>query len=176
MNKREFVKAMSVLAAGCGFTKDVPEATMEVYWQILKDLPDDAVQAAVLNILARHRYNTLPTVGEVRTEALRLSQPQIPTALEAWGEVMRAIRKHGAPGQDEKALASMSPVTRDVVRAIGWREICFCENADVIRGQFRKAYEELAGRRREVQAMPPDVRAFTKRVAAQLGQGKELAE
>lgn len=176
MNKREFLKAISLLAAGCGFAKDVPEATAEVYWQILKDLPADAVNAAVINILAKHQYSNLPPVGQIRTEALRLSQPQIPTAIEAWGEVMRAIAKHGAPGEEEKALALLSPVTRDVVRSIGWRAINYCDNIDVIRGQFRKAYDEQAERSRERQAMPAEVRAFTERVAGQLGQGRMALE
>jgi len=66
-------------------------------------------------------------------------------AEDAWAEVLRAIRNFGSYRETE-ALESLNPLTRKAVNAIRYKDLCLSENIDVIRGQFRMAYETLEKR------------------------------
>lgn len=51
-------------------------------------------------------------------------------------------------------MVNLSEFTRKVVNQIGYREICLSENLEIIRAQFRKAYETLEKRETEFNNMP----------------------
>jgi len=36
----------------------------------------------------------------------------------------------------------------EAIKGIGWRDLCTSQNPDVIRGQFRRIYEELVERKK----------------------------
>lgn len=165
MTKAEFVKIMAYLSAGYG-GKEIPPATADVYWDLLNDLPASIVLAAVKKVLVRSEYPSFPTVGALRKAATGLLDGHAPTATDAWGEVLAAVRKYGYYREAE-ALASMSPEVAHVVKCIGWQEICASEEPDVVRGQFRVAYERFVERRQEERALTPDLKQM-------LEPGKEL--
>jgi len=129
--------------------------TVALWEKMLSDIPYEIAESALIKVLATARF--FPTVAEIREAAASIVNPAIPSAAEAWGEVVQAIRRYGYY-REEEALASLSPATAQVVRWIGWQEICICEEVDVIRGQFRRAYEEHAGNVRQEAVLPADVR------------------
>ena len=126
--------------------------TAEVWTMLLEDLPAQLVLVAVKKHCLTSRFP--PTIAEIREAATVTANPALQTtAAEAWGEVIQAIRRYGMY-REEEALASFSEHTRTVVKTIGWKELCICEEPDVIRGQFRKAYETMATRRKETALLP----------------------
>jgi hypothetical protein len=65
---------------------------------------------------------------------------------------MEAIRRHYVT-DGEAALAELSPPTRRVAEAIGWREL-YLADLDVLRGQFLRMYDRVAERERQEALLP----------------------
>ena len=74
----------------------------------------------------------------------------------AWGEVITAIREYGGY-EPEKALQSMSPVTRLAVQRIGWKELCMSEDQNIDRAHFFKIYQAEESRQKENTLLPLEV-------------------
>jgi len=129
--------------------------TVEVYVQMLQDLPANVLFAAVHQCIAECRF--FPTVAEIRERA-RAIQPaaQIPSAAEAWEEVMREVRRVGYYG----VPAFENPITARVVKALGWREICMSENVVADRAHFMRMYEQVAQRVEQYVSLLPPARAL----------------
>jgi hypothetical protein len=110
-----------------------------------------------------------------RGVAAEITNPKIPTAGEAYEEVLKAIRNFGGYRESE-AMQSMSPLTQKAVKAVGWKSLCYSEQPDIIRAQFRKAYEALEKREQNEAKVPERLKALTDEVAAtrQLSEGKYL--
>jgi hypothetical protein len=129
--------------------------TANLWSEMLSDIPFDIAKAALIKVLATARF--WPTVAEIREAAAEIINPQLPSPIEAWGEVVQAIKIYGLYRQEE-GISSLSPITKRVVQNIGWREICLCEQPDVIRGQFRMAYEQYAKREKEEAILPAEIK------------------
>lgn len=155
MTKPEFAKLMAFLTAVVD--KPIARPTMDAYFEMLHDLPYDLATAAVKKIVATEEYPVLPTVGKIRRAAADLSRGNELSAPEAWGLAIRAIHKYGYYRETE-ALASLPPGVAQVIRWMGWQELCLSENADVIRGQFLRMFETQQKRESEQALLPPDLR------------------
>ena len=129
--------------------------TANLWSEMLSDIPFDIAKAALIKVLATARF--WPTVAEIREAAAEIINPQLPSPIEAWGEVVQAVKIYGLYRQEE-GLNSLSPITKRVVQNIGWREICLCEQPDIIRGQFRMAYEQYTKREKEEAVLPAKVK------------------
>ena len=143
---------------------DIRQGTVEAWAELLGDLPYEVAVAGTKKVLAQQEYPTLPAVGKIRAACLDLTTPRLPTAMDAWGEVKRAISNHGYYSPEE-ALASLSPPVAKVVRMLGWREICLSEEPEILRAQFRKAYEAVVERDRGMAQLPADIRHMIEAVA-----------
>lgn len=136
---------------------DIRQGTVEAWTELLGDLPYDVALAGVKKVLSQQEYPALPAVGKIRFACLDLTTTMLPSAMEAWAEVTRAIGLYGYYRQEE-AMAYMSPMVVRVVRMLGWRDICLSEEPEILRAQFRKAYEAHVTRDREVMVLPADIR------------------
>ncbi|HEY8477095.1 MAG TPA: hypothetical protein VIN09_09560 [Chloroflexota bacterium] len=133
----ELLKAIAVLQrAFPGQT--MPADTVALYAEMLADLPIDAVRAAVLAIIRQRRYPTLPTVGEIRLEAARLSL-RAPSPAEAVEEVRQQIRGVGLWGRPQFS----HPLVARAVEAADWRHLCMSEEPTRSMAEFRRLYEDL---------------------------------
>ena len=144
MNKTEFQKFFKYISSVTTDTNPSPERT-QVYWDLLNDLDFNVAMAAGKKVLATLENPFLPMPAVFRSMALDVTGQKAATAADAYTEVLRAIRNFGSYKQKE-ALESFSELTRKAVEAIGWKELCLSEEPDVIRGQFRMAYEALEKR------------------------------
>lgn len=144
MNKDEFKKFFRYISSVTTDTNPSPERT-QVYWDALNDLHFDVAMLSAKKVIATLENPFLPMPAVFRGVAAQITGQNIPAAPDAYAEVLRAIRNFGSYRQEE-GLASLSPLTRKAVEAIGWKELCLCEEPDVIRGQFRMAYEALEKR------------------------------
>lgn len=75
---------------------------------------------------------------------------------EAWNDVLKSIRHYGSSRESE-ALKSLDAVTRETAKSIGYRDICMSENIDIIRGQFRSAYEQIQQRQSLNDRLPKEL-------------------
>lgn len=122
--------------------------TVEVYQALLVDLPFQAAMAAVTAVAKTHRFPTvLPSVAEIREATLTLTHGARRPGGDAWGDVLRAVRRFGAyrtPSFDD-------PLVARAVAALSWREICTSENQAADRARFVELYDQLAATaRREI--------------------------
>lgn len=144
MNKDEFKKFFKYVTAATTDTNPSPEKT-QVYFDALNDLPFDVAMVAAKKVIATLENPFLPMPAVFRNMALDVTGQVVASFPNAYSEVLRAIRNYGFY-KEKEALESLSPLTRKATEAIGWKELCLSEEPDVIRGQFRMAYEALERR------------------------------
>lgn len=147
--------------------------TAELWAKMLEDVPYEIAEKALVKVLATAKY--FPTVAELREAVAELRNGQQITALEAWGLVIEAVKKYGYYRQEE-ALASLPPEVSAFVRRFGWEDICCSEEPDVVRGQFRRAWEEQAIRKKELAVLPEPLRQLINNTTKKLPEAKPLQQ
>lgn len=159
MDRETFAKGMAFLQAAVQVT--APEATLNAYWHLVKDLSPEVWQQAVLAAAASHQYHTLPPVAEIRRHAQAAIEGIGPTWEEAFTVACRAVRQAGGnyatPEQRQEVLSKMPGLLGEMTGRF-WKTICHSEESSVLRGQWRQAWEATEQRRAEVDRLPPAVR------------------
>ncbi len=142
MKPIEAAKLVAMLSAAY---RDAPisEATAEVYEAMLADLPFAATQAAVARLVATSKW--FPTVAEIREAVVAVERGAVRSGVEAWGDVVQAIRKVGAY---RPPPAFADPIVTECVELTGWRGLCLGENEAADRAKFVQLYDALAARDR----------------------------
>lgn len=162
IDKLEFGKILAVLEDLYPRFK-LEARVVEAYYAILKDLPVDLLKAAALQIGATSKW--FPAASELRSAAFDLVEHEdgVPTAGQAWGEVVRKIGTDGYIRTPEFS----HPLVGDAVEAVGgWRELCFGTNFVADRARYLQVYEALVKRQRFTVAMLPEVREVAARLSA----------
>lgn len=144
MTQDEFRKFFKYITSVTTDTNPSPERT-QVYWDLLNDLPFDVAMISARKVIATLENPFLPMPAVFRGVAAQITGPNIPPAPDAYAEVLKAIRDFGSY-REKEGLDSLSPLVKKATMAIGWKELCLCEEPEVIRGQFRMAYEALEKR------------------------------
>ena len=141
--QREVAQIVAMIAAAYP-NFNLSEMTVEVYFQILKDIPTDMLKAATMQAISEPGRKFAPSVGEIRgavAEIVRTASG-VPSSYEAWKEVLDQVRKTGHVG---KPVFS-HPLVHKAVQVFGWRELCLSENVVSDRARFIEAYEQLSSR------------------------------
>lgn len=160
-------RILATLTAGSG-TRSPPSAEQaEVYFDLLGDLPSAVLMAASRQALVEQQYPTLPPVGVIRRLAVALIQPPT-TTVEAWGEVLSAVRCYGLDRR-QKALAQLPPALARVAAPL-WEIICECPDASLtfVQKQFTEAYQAVSAQAERQALMPPAVRSLAEGLVAAL--------
>lgn len=127
--------------------------TLRVYEMVLTDVPDDILQAAVVQLLSQATFR--PTAAEVRRAAFEIMRGQETSAIEAWGEVKRMV--HKLKTQQEWSC----PLILKALDCIGGLSaFAFSQTDDEAswRARFIEAYNVLAERERKDALMLPEVK------------------
>jgi len=148
----------------------VPAETASVYAQLLADVDDALLVAAVKHHAATSKW--FPTVAELREAALELRDVAdgVPTAEEAWGEVCEKMRRYPpVPLENGWRVPEFShPLILKAVNVLGgWVELGRSENGIADRAHFFQIYPQLVARRRADVALLPSVRETIARLARQ---------
>lgn len=133
----------------------------------LADLAPAALEAAVLAHISTNKW--FPTIAELREATLAMLPGQgIPTATEAWGEVMHAFEMVGYYHTPEWS----HPAIAKTVDAMGWQQLCLSENGMADRAHFIKLYEVYVKRVRDDSLMLPEAKRLKGELqAGDLGVG-----
>ena len=148
MTEAECRKAVAVLLGAYPSVR-IERVTAFAYERMLADLPYPVVNAAIERLLATSKF--MPTVAEIRATCLALSHGEQRAAGEAWGDVLKALRRYGVyrtPGRD---FEFEDPVVAECVRALRWDEICNSEFIQADRARFIALYDQLAAKNRTLQ-------------------------
>lgn len=154
MNRSETFKILTMLEVAYEkFDATSNEVKLELWHDLLSDLDYQLALTVVKKHIAEEHFP--PTIASIRKNVADIKMPVTQmTADQGWGEVIRAIKKHGIY-QEAEALASMSPMVAQIAKNMSWREICLSENQMADRAHFIKMFEAKQ-RRAKQQAMLPD--------------------
>jgi hypothetical protein len=156
-NHVDIAKAVSVIAAAYPSFNPSKE-TVEVYYQLLRDLDADEIQVATLYCCAEDGRKFAPSVGEIRGAAklLRGKAAGIPSAFEAWqevcdapksGETKRATEEKNEDGAwiiEVTKYKWSHPLVERTASLLGWPDFPG-DNTMADRAHFLKAYDEQFG-------------------------------
>lgn len=143
MEKRETAEVLAMLASAYPHIK-ITKETAEIYHDVLQDLDIGQCVRASRGIVRFSQF--FPSASEIRRAVLKEMNLLSPLPIEAWGEVMTVASGQGLMKTHEWSHQTI----REVVQAIGWREICVAENQGVLRAHFLKLYESLATKNDQV--------------------------
>lgn len=157
MNAQEFANFAAALRTYYSRENILPnKQAMELWFRQLQDIPYDAAEAILSKWVATNKWS--PSIADIRDG---MAEIQNGGAAEDWGEgwnkAMAAIRKYGSYNEAE-ALDSLPPLTRETVRRLGYKSLCWSENQIADRANFRQVYEILEKRQVEDRKIPLPVR------------------
>lgn len=123
---------------------EIGDGTIAVYARMLRDVPATEADEALEDILSQCKF--FPTIAEIRQT---VSERRLGLAADAaaWGEVMAQVRESGIYREPSWSSA----VIAQAVHAVGWRNVCLCEESQLntLRAQFERMYR--AYRERAIQ-------------------------
>lgn len=117
MNTTESQKVVGMLLAAFPAAR-ITEPTVRLYERMLGDLDFELATNAVTRLVCTSKF--MPTIAEIREAAADLSVGPARSGLEAWGDVMLAIRRVGHYGVPKFE----DPLVAECVRIMGWRYLC----------------------------------------------------
>ena len=88
-----------------------------------------------------------PTVAVLREIYTDLVSPVLSDWGEGWEKVSKAIGHYGMY-QEAAAMESFDEVTREVVKRLGFQNICLSENIVADRARFAEIYQDIQRRKR----------------------------
>lgn len=157
MNKQEFKILADAIRSYYPREKFIPtREAAELWFDALKDLDFNVAMMSVKRHMQTSKWS--PTIAEIREGAVGIVTPEGSWS-DGWGQVRKAIGRFGYCNE-QKALESMDEITRNVVKRLGWMQICTTELDDIptLRANFRMVYEQLQGDAKNQSLLSDDVR------------------
>lgn len=148
MTKQEF--ALFAAALKTYYSKEeklLPNtAAMRLWFEQLQDIPYPLANAVLQKWVSTQKWS--PSIAEIREQAVLIQNGPTPSWGEGWEAVRKAIRRYGIYNQQE-AMESLSGITKEAVRYLGFRNLCLSENETSDRARFEQIYQVLEKRQRE---------------------------
>lgn len=160
--KEEVFQQMTLMALAYP-NYEVSEQAANLYSKMLVDVDPRALEAAAQKIMSTSVF--FPSIAEWRKVAFDLlsNKAALPTAFDAWEEVMRKI------GQlmEHKEPEWSHPLIARTVKAVGFERLCNFNLAELSyeRTNFYKVYDSFYSRADEDFRMLPSVRALSQELA-----------
>lgn len=158
MDKKEFMIIIrAIRSAYPTATMPSDAESMELWYRMLKDIPYENVSLALEKYILTSKWP--PAIADLRSGATQTRSESLPDWSDEWGNVMLAVRKYGYPNEAE-ALESMTPLTRQIVKQLGWRQICESSLSEItaIRANFRMIYERKLQQAEEDMLLPQSLK------------------
>ena len=154
MNKKDWSKIAAAINTYYPKEKPFPNAAaVQLWYEEFRDLPYEDVVVALRRHVNTSRW--CPTIAELK-DALVVNVAGADDWGEHWKAAVDAVHRFGRYREDE-ALASLDPMTREVVRRLGYKELCRSENQTAERANFRVVYEQVSNNERNKAALPRDL-------------------
>ena len=137
------------------------EQAIELWFQQLQDIPYEVAKCVLQKWVATNKW--IPTIAEIRELAAEIINGEIPDWGKAWEEVCYAISYFGIYRPNE-ALASLSPLTRETAKKIGFVNLCRSENPTADRANFRILYEKIIVRKKQNSQIPEQLQKMIEEI------------
>ena len=165
MNREETKRILTFIAsASSNFAKDQDPNMMITAWQIV--LGDVSYQEAQVATVKMIRDNKFPSAGALMEKVREARLNNVPTAEEAWTEVIKKLDPYKAPTWSTKTI-------QEAVRVMGYKSLCASEKPSVDRAQFFKIYNNLLERNTN-RTENEIVSQLVGGISAKIGQIKKL--
>lgn len=152
MTVKEFATISMAIKAAYPHANLMPDdKSKDVWYTMLSDIDYTVCTAAIKEIISNNTF--APSIAEIRAKCTSYTQLPIMDYGEAWGAVLKAIRKYGYM-EETAALESLDSITRQCVVRLGFQNICHDEDEAAMRANFRMIYEQEANRKRQNNQMP----------------------
>lgn len=154
----DFCKCTALLEIGTG--KPMTAEQVELWYELLGDLPLNSLQAAIKRALLENEYPVIPPVGRIRRLASEHASGIPIDAEQAFARVREAISQFGWPDPG-KAAEFLGPAIWSVVQGVGgWQRICDSppDQRQALFSQFRDGWQRAAARQQRDNLLPEDVR------------------
>ncbi len=148
------------------------QQVVELWVEMLSDLPDDALTAATRECIANLTW--FPKIAEIRQHTFDILQAANPTPdpHAAWAEVQIELQRVGHyAGKPGYELRFSNPLIEQTAMTIGWQHLCASENPISDRAQFIQAYQSLTDRARIENRALPTTKSFIQSLQAGAGNG-----
>lgn len=113
------------------------------YRQALADIRGDRVRDAVDRL--RQTLDRLPSIARIREAVYEMHAGPRRHGGDGWGDFLRAVLRYGI----NQTPVFDDPVVVDVVRQLGWVELCNSEDQIADRARFIQLYDQISARRRQ---------------------------
>lgn len=168
MTPEEFGKIINYLESAVGRPIDASGKTaalarMEVFYDLLHDLPFEVMQTAARRVAIEHPWPTFPSVAELRAAAVETMRGQIKemSSAEAWNMAWLAAGKIDLEieGSVERACSQLPDLVFEAMQSFGISALaCGKEPITVVRAQFTKIFDQLASRDKRVNLFPEAIK------------------
>ena len=152
MDKKEFATLAIAIKAAYPASKVLQDtSSMDFWYQMLCDLDYRVAENAITEHICTNVFP--PNIAEIRKLCTDRLLHDIPSSDEAWGMVQKAIAKHGYYNPLD-AFATMDETTVDIVKNLGWSNLCNSTNQMADRANFRMAYESKIEKKKIDRQLP----------------------
>ncbi len=162
MTRMEFTAGVAFVerAVGVAMGRD----RVDAFFELLGDLECEIFLIACRRVVLEHRWNTFPSIAEIRQAASETRRGQLAelSAAEAWRLAWSATGRIDPEilGSAERACARLPAIVVEAMTSFGINALCYGkEPVGVVRGQFLKIFESLAAREKRLALIPPHVAA-----------------
>ena len=138
------------------------EDGLRIYVAMLEPVDEAIGRKVITSIVASSRF--FPSIAEIRERAVTLERGPVRHGGEAWGDVVREVRR----GAEHPQFAD--PIVAKIVKAWGWRRLAYDGDDVSDRSQFIKLYDAMAKEQREAEVSgvalpkaPPEPAKITSR-------------
>lgn len=161
MNRIEFAQCMAYLGAAIG--KQLPTESVEVYFDLLGDLPKEVLQTAAKRVVLEHKWATFPSVAEIREAAAEtmMGEKKRLSPSEAWELAWEATKKidPDIEGSLQRHTENLPALVIEAMRVFGIVSLVRGkEPISITRSQFLKVYEQLQERESRLNLLPQKVK------------------
>lgn len=127
------------------------KAAISLWYQMLQDIPMQQVNDAAQRYIMEEHFP--PTIADIRKRCFTQQATALPDWEQGWAELMNAIHRYGYMREAE-AIASLSPITAETVKCLGFQALCASENPEGDRIAFREIHSRYTSRARENLQLP----------------------
>jgi hypothetical protein len=174
MKLNEFAEVITWLSVAIGrpIADDATqhEARMDVYFEMLGDLPLAAFKVAARRCAAERKYQSFPSIAELREMALETTKGTTKelTGAEAFGIALKACNNTDVDvdGSRERAFAKVPPNVKAALDVFGFRAMYNLPSGaiETARAQFTKIFEAIQEREKKTQILPAAVQKQIKEI------------
>lgn len=162
------VKGMKAVYTSGKFLPDAD--SIKIWYALLSDLDYGSANAAIQKYIMLNKFP--PTIADIRQGCSDIRIGAVMDWSTGWAEIQQIISKYGWCNEP-KAMASLSPMTAQVVKCIGYQNLCCSENQTADRANFRLIWESLEKREKESNVLSLPLQESIRQISRQMGLLKE---